>query len=48
MFLKHKEDITIGIAKPKQSQMVQNDLNYNMQMRLLQFFKIDDTRPYAR
>ena len=47
MFLKHKNDITIGVAKPRHSQMVQNVLNYNMQMKFLQFLKVDDTRPYA-
>ena len=40
MFLKHKNDNVIGVAKPRHSQMVQNFSNCNMQIRFLQFLKV--------
>ena len=48
MFSQYKNDIIIVVAKPRHSQMVQNVLNYNMQMRFLQFLKVHGARPYAR
>ena len=44
MFAKHKIDEVICVAKPRHSLMVQNVLDYIMQMRFLQFLKVDEKR----
>ncbi len=48
MFAKHKIDEVIGVVKPRHSLMVRNVLDYIMQMRFLQFLKVDEKRLYAR
>ena len=47
MFLEHKNDNLTDVKKPGQSQIVLNVLNYNMQMRFLQFMKDGGTRTFA-
>ena len=44
-FTELKKDKIVCVQNLKQTQTVQNVLYYNMQMRFLEFVRLDETRP---